>query len=81
MEFSDEQLSLVANVWNLPTGFVSPQYHVVFGDFFQVMFISGDDDTLVDFICNNYFTKIRKMSLFPLENLLLSNTIRQTLVG
>ena len=53
--FSDEHLSLVANVRNLSTGFVSPQFHVVFDDLFQMVFSSGKDDVLVDRICNELF--------------------------
>jgi hypothetical protein len=46
--FSDEHSSLVANVRNLFTGFVSPQFHVVFDDLFQTVFSSGNDDVLVN---------------------------------
>ena len=53
--FSDEHSSLVANVRHLTTGFVSPQYHVVFDDLFQTVFSSGCNDALVDTICNNLF--------------------------
>ena len=53
--FSDEHSSLVANVQNLSTGFVSPQFHVVFDDLFQTVFSSGDNDVLVDRICNELF--------------------------
>ena len=55
MGFSDEHSSLVANVRHLTTGFVSPQYHVVFDDLFETVFSSGYDDALVDTICNNLF--------------------------
>jgi hypothetical protein len=55
MGFSNEHSSLVANVRNLSTGFVSPQYHVVFGDLFQTVFSSGDNDAVIDEICNNLF--------------------------
>jgi hypothetical protein len=55
MGFSDEHSSLVANVHHLTTGFVSPQYHVVLDDLFQTVFSSGDNDALVDTICNNLF--------------------------
>ncbi len=55
MGFSDEHSSLVANVRHLTTGFVSPQYHVVFDDLFQTVFSSGCNDALVDTICNNLF--------------------------
>eukprot|EP00804_Cyclotella_cryptica_P031100 CCRYP_011717-RC/>CCRYP_011717-RC protein AED:0.72 eAED:0.31 QI:0/-1/0/1/-1/0/1/0/345 len=53
--FSDEHSSLVANVRNLSTGFVSPQFHVVFDDLFQTVFSSGNDDVLMDRICNELF--------------------------
>jgi len=53
MGFSNEHLSLVDNVQNLSTGFVSPQYHVVFDDLFQTVFSSGDNYALLDAICND----------------------------
>jgi hypothetical protein len=37
----------------LGTGYVSPQYHVVFDDLFETVFSSGSDDALVDSICEN----------------------------
>ena len=55
MGFSDEHSSLVANVRNLSTGFVSPQFHVVFDDLFQTVSSSGDNDPVIDAICNNLF--------------------------
>eukprot|EP00804_Cyclotella_cryptica_P014513 CCRYP_004809-RB/>CCRYP_004809-RB protein AED:0.52 eAED:0.36 QI:0/0/0/1/0/0/2/0/183 len=55
MGFSDGHSSLVANVCHLATGFVSPQYHVVFDDLLQTVFSSGDNDALVNSICNNLF--------------------------
>ena len=55
MGFSDDHSSLVANVWHLTTGFVSPWYHVAFDDLFQTVFSSGYDDALVNTICNNLF--------------------------
>ena len=53
MGFSDENSSLVAHVRHLKTGYVSPQYHVVFDDLFKTVFSSGVNDALVDSICNN----------------------------
>jgi hypothetical protein len=55
MGFSYGHSSLVVNVWHLSTGIVSPQYHVVFDDLFQTVFNSGDDDALVNTICNDLF--------------------------
>jgi hypothetical protein len=51
--YSDEHSSLIANIGHLKTSFVSPQYHVVFDDFFKTVFSSGADDVLVDSICKN----------------------------
>jgi hypothetical protein len=59
MGFSDEHSSLVANVHHLTTGFVSPQYHVVFDDLFQTVFSSDGNDVLVDTNCNNLFDSNR----------------------
>ncbi len=39
----------------MKTGFVSPQYHVVFDDLFETVFSSGVDDALVDSICKNLY--------------------------
>ena len=38
---------------------MSPQFHVVFDDWFQMVFSSGKDDVLVDRICNELFEYIR----------------------
>jgi hypothetical protein len=54
--YSDEHSSFVANIRHLKTGFVSPQYHVVFDDLFETVFSSGADDALgVDSICENLY--------------------------
>jgi hypothetical protein len=53
--YSDEHSSLVANIWHLKTGYVSPQYHVVFDDLFKTVFSSGAEDALVDSICKNLY--------------------------
>jgi hypothetical protein len=53
--YSDEHSSLVANIWHLKTGFVSPQYHIVFDDLFKTVFSSGADDALVNSICENLY--------------------------
>ncbi len=51
----DEHSSLVANVRHLKTGFISPQYHVVFDDLFKSVFSSGPDDAVVDAICKDLY--------------------------
>jgi hypothetical protein len=50
--YSDEHLSLIANVRHLKTGHVSPQFHCVFDDLFQTVFSTGENDPVVDAICN-----------------------------
>ncbi len=47
--------SLVAKIQKLSTGFVFPQYHVVFDNLFQTVFSSGDKNAVVDKIQNNLF--------------------------
>ncbi len=37
------------------TGYVSPQYHVVFDDLFETVFSSGSNNALVDSICKNLY--------------------------
>ena len=41
MGYSDEHSSLVANIRHLNTGYVSPQYHVVYDDLFQTVLSTG----------------------------------------
>ena len=54
--YSDEHSSLVANIRHLKTGYVSPQYHVVFDDLFQTVFSAGPDTDLVDAMCEELFS-------------------------
>ena len=37
------------------TGFISPQYHVVFDDLFESVFSSGPNDAIVDAICEDLY--------------------------
>ena len=53
--YLDEHSSLVANVWHLKTGYVSPQYHVVFDNLFETVFSSGANNALIDSICKNLY--------------------------
>ena len=57
MGYSDENSSLVANVRHLKTGYVTPQYHVVFDNLFETVFSSGADNALIDSICKNVHGK------------------------
>ena len=53
--FSRVHSSTVALVRNLHTGFVSPQYHVVFDDKFETVFNDGRTDEELDRICEELF--------------------------
>ena len=57
--FSKEHSTLVANVRNLRTGYILPQYHIVFDDFFETTVRKGDNDPVIDTICNDLFDSIR----------------------
>jgi hypothetical protein len=46
----------VANIRHLKTGYVSPQYHVVYNDLFQTVFSAGPNTELVDAMCEELFT-------------------------
>ncbi len=50
--FSDEHSSLAANVWHLTTGYISPQFYVVFDNLFETVNCIGVDDRVVKSICN-----------------------------
>ena len=54
--YSENHSSLVANIRHLQTGYVSPQYHVVYDDLFQTVFSAGQSTSLVDAICEELFT-------------------------
>lgn len=56
--FLGEHLSTVALMWNLHTGHVSPQYHVVFNDKFETVFSDGKTLEEVYKICNELFVNI-----------------------
>jgi len=53
--FSDEHSSLVTNAWHLTTGYISPQFHVVFDDMFDTVNCIGVDDRVIESICNGLF--------------------------
>ena len=53
--FSEEHSLLVAQIRNLDTGFVSPQYHVVFDNRFETVFSLGEDDKVINKIYNDLF--------------------------
>lgn len=53
--FSSEHSSLVALVRHLKTGYVSPQFHVVFDDLYQSVYRSSADTSILDMICDEIF--------------------------
>ncbi len=59
--FSDEHSSLVANVWHLTTGYISPQFHVIFDGLFEIVNCIGVDDCVVESICNGLFQRNREL--------------------
>ena len=76
--YSDEHSYLVAMVRHLGTGYVSPQYHVLFDDLFKTVFSSGAANALVDSICENlYGTSVRSMLLM---NMMLIITLSTSLL-
>ena len=46
--FSDKQSTLVATILSPKTGYISPQYHVVFDDLFGTTVLRGDNDPVID---------------------------------
>jgi hypothetical protein len=59
--FLDEHSSMVANVRHLTTGYISPQFHVVFDDLFKTVNRTGADDQVVESICNILFQRNREL--------------------
>ena len=57
--FSCEHSSTAALVQNLHTGYVSPQYHLVFDDNFQTVFHDGKTTEELDRICDELFATNR----------------------
>ncbi len=57
----DKHLSLVANVRYLSTSHVSPQFHVVFDDLFETVICNGDNDAVVNSICDGLFHRNREL--------------------
>ncbi len=50
--FSDEHSSLAATVCHLTTGFVSPQFHMVFDVQFHTVYGDGEGNLITDAICD-----------------------------
>jgi hypothetical protein len=59
--YSDQHSSLVANVHHILTGHVSPQFHVIFDDLFETVIQDGDNDPIVNSICNGLFERNQEL--------------------
>jgi len=59
--FSDKHSSMVANVRHLTTGYISPQFHVVFDDLFEKVNRTGAHDRVIESICNGLFQRNREL--------------------
>ena len=53
--FSDEHYSLVENVIILSTGYISPQFHLVFDDLFEMVICTKSYESVLSAICNDIF--------------------------
>ena len=58
--FSRQHSSLVGMVRNLHTGFVSPQYHLVFDDNYDTIYHESKSDEEIDDICQELFDNNRE---------------------
>ena len=53
--FFDEHYSLVENFRNLSTGYILPQFHLVFDDLFEMVICTKDDKKVLNNIFNDVF--------------------------
>ena len=53
--FPNEHFHLVENLCNLSTGYISPQFHLVFDDLFHTVVRTKEDDNALNDICNYLF--------------------------
>ena len=49
----------------MSTGFISPQYHLVFDDKFDTVFSSDEDEEVAEAICENLFNNERDIYVEP----------------
>jgi hypothetical protein len=59
--YSDQHSSLVANVRHMLTGHVSPQFHIDFDNLFETVIQDGDNDSIVNSICDGLFERNREL--------------------
>ena len=53
--FSEEHSSLVGTVRNLTTGYISPQFHLVYDDLYETVIRTKDDEHQFNAICDDLF--------------------------
>jgi hypothetical protein len=58
--FTEEHSSLVANVRNLRTGYISPQFHCIFDDLFHTVFSDGENKAVTDAITESLWDNSRE---------------------
>ena len=64
----------MVNVYHLSTGYVSPQFHVVFDNLFETVIRNGDNDTVINSICDGLFERNRELYVedeFDLDGMLI----------
>ncbi len=59
--FLDKHSSMVANVRHLTTGYISPQFHVIFDNLFETVNCTSVDDRVVESICNGLFQRNQEL--------------------
>jgi hypothetical protein len=59
--YSDEHWSLVVNVRHLSTGYVCPQFHVIFDDLFETVVHNGDNDAIINSSCDGLLERNREL--------------------
>jgi hypothetical protein len=59
--YLDKHLSLAANVSHLSTSYVSPQFHVVSDDLFETVVCNGDNDAVINSICDGLFERNQEL--------------------
>jgi len=63
--FSKQHSTLVALVRNLHTNYVSPQYHLVFDDIFDIIFHESKTEEELELICQELFDTTRDCYVDP----------------
>ena len=53
--FLEQYSSLIADFQHLNHAHISPQYHIVFGYLFETAYSTGENDPIVNAVCNKLF--------------------------